>query len=151
MLYSERQIAVIKDIQYADDYLSTYDLYVTNRRLAVIQTKFGYVGSNFVDIIEQRDEAAVKRKKELKEKFESLSLDEKIGCRYENFAVNYEEITQIKLNDKHFPWREATLKIVSKKKKAKFYPTKEQFEQLTDVLSSIGALWEKLVIHKQQS
>ena len=147
----ERQIAVTKDILYTDDYLSTYDLYVTDRRLVVIQTKFGYVGSNFVDIIEQRDEAAVKRKKELKEKFDNLDLDEKIGCRYENFAVNYEEIIQIKLNEKHFPWREATLKIVSKKKKAKFYPTKEQFEQLTDVLSSIGALWEKLVIHKQQS
>jgi hypothetical protein len=151
MRYSERQIAVIKDIQYADDYLSTYDLYVTNRRLVVIQTKFGYVGSNFVEIIEQRDEAAVKRKKELKEKFESLDLDEKISCRYENFAVNYEEIIQIKLNDQHFPWREATLKIVTKKKKAKFHPTKEQFEQLTDVLSTIGALWEKLVIHKKQS
>ena len=87
----------------------------------------------------------------MKEKFDNLDLDEKIGCRHENFAVNYEEIIQIKLNDQHFPWREATLKIVSKKKKAKFYPTKEQFEQLTDVLSSIGALWEKLVIHKQQS
>jgi len=82
MQYPERQIAVIKDILYTDDYLSTYDLYVTDRRLVVIQTKFGYVGLNLVEIIEQRDEAAVKRKKELKEKFENLSLDEKIGCRY---------------------------------------------------------------------
>jgi hypothetical protein len=148
LLNPERQITVIKDILYTDDYLSKYDLYVTDRRLVVIQTKFGYVGSNFVDIIEQRDEAAAKRKKELKEKFENLGLDEKIGCRYENFAVNYEDIIQIKLNDQHFPWREATLKIVTKKKKAKFHPTKEQFEQLTYVLSNIGALWEKLVINK---
>jgi hypothetical protein len=158
----ERQIAVIRDILCTDDYLSKYDLYITDRRLAVIKTKHFYndgtggvgwylVGSNLVDIIEQRDEAAAKRKKELKEKFENLSLDEKIGCRYENFAVNYEEIIQIKLNEQHFPWREATLKIVSKEKKAKFHPTKEQFEQLSDVLSNIGALWKKLIIHKKRS
>jgi hypothetical protein len=151
MQYPERPIAVIRDILYTDDCLSTYDLYFTHRRLVIIKTKHGYEGSNLIDIVEQRDEAAVKRKKELKEKFENLSLDEKIASRYENFALNYEEIIQIKLNDKHFPWREATLKIVSKKKKAKFHPTKEQFEQLTDVLSNIGALLEKLVIGKKQS
>ena len=151
LLKPERQIAVIKDLLYTDDYLSTYDLYVSDLRLVVIKTKHGYGGSYLVDIIEQRDQAAVKRKKELKEKFENLSLDEKISCRYESFAVNYEEIIQIKLNDQQFPLRKATLRIVSKKKKAKFHPTKEQFEQLTYVLSNIGALWKKLVINKKQS
>ena len=42
LLNPERQIAVIKDLLYTDDYLSTYDLYVTDIRLVVIKTKHGY-------------------------------------------------------------------------------------------------------------
>jgi hypothetical protein len=88
MLNPERQIAVIKDILYTDAYLSTYNLNVTDRSLVVLKTEFDYGGSNLVDIIEQRDEVAVKRKKELKENFENLRLDEKVDYFYENFAVN---------------------------------------------------------------
>jgi hypothetical protein len=160
MQVPERQIAVIRNILFTDDSLSIYDLYVTDRRLVFIKTKHFYggggplwvlVGSNLLDTIEQRDEAAVKKQKELKEQFENLGLDEKLSSRHENFAINYEKIIQIILNDPHSRWRKATLKIISKKKKAKFYPTKEQFEQLAAVLSNIGALWEMLVMHKKQT
>jgi hypothetical protein len=155
----ERQIAVINDILLTDDPLSIYDLYITDRRIIVIDSKNyfggsgigGLIGSMLTDAMEQTDEASAKKQKELKEEFESLSLDEKLKSFFKNFAINYEEANQIILNGPHSRWRKATLKINSEKKHAKFQPTKEQFEQLSTILPSIEALKEKLAICKKES
>lgn len=159
MQNSERQIAVINDILFIGDPLSKYDLYITDRRLIVIDSKNFYggggigwvlIGSVLTDTLEQGDEATAKKQKEMKEKFESLSLDEKLNSFYKNFGINYEEVSQIILNDSHSRWRKATLKIISERKHAKFQPTKEQFEQLTVILPKIEALKEKLVTNKKE-
>ena len=159
MQNSERQIAVINAILFTEDSLSIYDLYITDQRLVVIDSKDFYgggglnwvlFGSNLLDAIEQSDEATAKKQKELKEEFESLSLDEKLKSRWKNFAINYEDVIQIVLNDPHSRWRKAILKIISEKKKAKFQPTKEQCEQLTNILPNIQALWGKVIINSKK-
>ena len=159
MQNSERQIAVINDILLTDDPMSMYDLYVTDQRLVVIDSKNyfggscigGLIGSMLTDAMEQVDEAAAKKQKELREKFEGLSLDEKLKSFFKNFAINYDETKQVTLNDPHSRWRKASLKINSGKKHVKFQPTKEQFEQLTNILPNIEALKQKLTINTKES
>ncbi len=132
--------------------MSIYDLYITDRRIVVIDSKnyFGGrgIGGLIGSMLEQVDEDLVKEQKERKEKFESLNLDDKLKSFFKNFAINYDETSSITLNDPHSRWRKVTLKINSRNKQAKFHPTKGQFEQLANILPNIEALKEKLFMKK---
>jgi hypothetical protein len=61
-----------------------------------------------------------------------------------SFAIVYGRIEKIRLHYPNSRWRSPTLEITSGKVQTKFLPKREQFEQLSSVLPSIGAFKGKL-------
>ena len=150
---SERQLGVIKDILLPLDITTQYDVYFTDKRIAIVcmghSKHFDYgpsAGRSFlfgigpevpINANEER-----KNKQLIEEKINSLPLDEKLKFSKKSCFYTNEEIEEVKL----ISGKKPRFVILSEDCVSKFSPTQEQFKQLTDLLSTIEILRSKTSI-----
>jgi ribosomal protein L40E len=150
---SEFQFGVIKDILLPLDIPTRYDVYFTNKRVAIVcmghskrvdygatQSRsflYGLAPEPLINADEQ-----IKNKQIIEEKINSLSLDEKLKLSKKSCFYTYEEIEEVKLISGKRP----KFVILSEECVSKFSPTQEQFKQLTDLLPTIEILRSKTSI-----
>ena len=150
---SERQLGVIKDILLPLDITTQYDVYFTDKRIAIVcmghskHVDYGpSAGRSFLFGI--GPEVPINAKEErrnkqlIEEKINSLPLDEKLKLSKKSCCYTYEEIEEVKLISGKRP----KFAILSQECVSKFSPTQEQFKQLTDLLPTIEMLRGKTSI-----
>ena len=150
---SERQLGVIKDILLPLDITTQYDVYFTDKRIAIVC--MGH--SKHVDYGPSADrsflfgigpEVPINAKEErrnkqlMEEKINSLPLEVKLKLSKKSCFYTYEEIEEVKLISGKRP----KFVILSQECVSKFSPTQEQFKQLTDLLPTIEMLRGKTSI-----
>jgi ribosomal protein L40E len=150
---SERQLGVIKDILLPLDIPTRYDVYFTDKRIAIVcmghssrfdsgalerrSYLFGVAPEALINAEEQR-----KNRQMMEEKINSLPLDEKLRLSKKSCFYTYEEIEEVKL----ISGKKPKFIILSKECVSKFSPNEEQFKQLTDLLPTIEMLKGKTSI-----
>ena len=146
----ERQLGVIRDILLPLDMPTRYDLYFTDKRIAIV-----CMGHSHADNEDSRYPSSLfgiaptampssndKRanKQTMEEQINALPLDEKLRLSKKSCFYTYEEIEEVKLVSGKKP----KFVILSKECVSKFSPTAEQFKQLTDLLPAIEMLKSKI-------
>ena len=150
MADSERQLGVIKDILLPLDKPTRYDVYFTDKRIAIVcmghssrvdsgtlQSRsflFGLAPEAVTNTDEQR-----KNKQIIEEKINNLPLDEKLKLSKKSCFYTYEEIEEVKL----ISGKKPKFVILSEECVSKFSPNAEQFKQLTNLLPTIEMLKSK--------
>ena len=150
---SERQLGVIKDILLPLDITTRYDVYFTDKRIAIVcmghskHVDYGpSAGRSFlfgigpevpINANEER-----KNKQLMEEKINSLPLDVKLKLSKKSCFYTHEEIEEVKL----ISGKKPKFVILSEECVSKFSPTQEQFKQLTDLLPTIEILRSKTSI-----
>ncbi len=147
-------LGLVTDIVLPIDVHTRYDLYFTDKRVAIIsmgstdRIDYGKLGRRALisaavgvapAIFMYADEVRTNKPIEEKE-VEGLTLDELLKLRKKSCYYTYEEIEQVRLisGEKSKFW------ILSKECESKFLTTEEQFEQLTVLLPTIEMLKSKL-------
>jgi hypothetical protein len=153
MLDSEQQLGVIKDILLPLDITTQYDVYFTDKRIAIVcmgrskNVDYGpSAGRSFlfgigpeVPINANKER---KNKQIMEEKINSLPLDVKLKLSKKSCFYTHEEIEEVKLISGKRP----KFVILSQECVSKFSPTQEQFKQLIDLLPTIEILRGKTSI-----
>jgi ribosomal protein L40E len=150
---SERQLGVIKDILLPLDITTQYDVYFTDKRIAIVcmghnkHVDYGPTASRSflfgigpevpINANEER-----KNKQLMEEKINSLPLDVKLKLSKKSCFYTHEEIEEVKL----ISGKKPKFVILSEDCVSKFSPTQEQFKQLTDLLPTIEVLRSKTSI-----
>lgn len=143
---SERQIGLIKDILLPVDLPTRYDVYFTDKRIAIVcmgtsnrfdgvsesrSFLFGVAPEAPNNIYEER-----RNRQTIEEEINQLSINEKLKLSKKSCFYAYQEIEEIKL----ISGKKLKFAILSKECISKFAPNIEQFKQLTDLLINIEAL-----------
>jgi ribosomal protein L40E len=155
MSNQEKQIVVIQDIVLPADYNSRYDLYVTDRRIAIVCMglidRYGYDSFNLykypssaaavtppLTYVDERDAKLKKMEEELgKVQLDDLLKLSKKSCEYTN-----EEIEALKLG-----WgKNPKFIIQSEDCESRLSPNQEQFTQLIKTFTSVESLSKKLKV-----
>jgi hypothetical protein len=149
----ERQMGIIEDLPLPLDITTSYDVYFTDKRIAIVcmgrssrydsglterrSYLFGVAPEALTNPEEQR-----KNRQMIEEQIKELPLDEKIKLSKKSCFYTYDEIEEVKLvsGKKH------KFVILSKECISKFAPDEEQFKQLFDLLPTIDMLKDKLSI-----
>jgi hypothetical protein len=147
----EQQIGVIVDLVLPLDIATRYDIYFTDKRIAIVcmgkadrdnnestesrSLFFGLTPAVPVNIDRRKN-------KQIEEQINQLTLDEKINLSKKSCFYTYEEIEQIKL----ISGKKAKFTILSNECVSKFSPNEEQIKQLTNLLPTIDMLKNKLSI-----
>jgi len=152
---SEKQLGIIKDIMLPLDINTRYDVYFTDKRIAivcmgranrfesdksaqssVIPSAFGVppVTSSYIEKTEN--------KLEIDQEIKNLSIDDLLKLSKKSCFYTYDEIEEVKLILGHKP----KFIIQSKDCESKFVPDEEQFKQLTEIMPSIETLRSKFSI-----
>ena len=149
---SERQLGVIKDILLPLDAPTRYDVYFTDKRIAIVcmghNTRFDEVSAPRSFLFGIAPEALInpddkrKNKQTIENEINSLPLDEKLKLSKKSCFYTYEEIEEVKL----VPGKKPKFVILSKECVSKFAPNEEQFRHLIDLLPTIEVLKDKLSI-----
>jgi Double zinc ribbon len=153
MLNLERQLGTIVDLLLPLDKATRYDVYFTDKRIAIIcmghsnrfdsgvsQSRsylFGIAPEALTSVDDQR-----KNRQIMEEKIKELSFDEKIKLSKKSCFYTYDEIEKVKLISE----KKLKFTILSKECITKFSPNEEQFKQLTALLPNIEMLKKKLSI-----
>jgi len=136
------------------------DLYITDKRIVVIDLghgrtdlgAFGLLGGLVSSALDKSNESRIK------EWMKSHTLDEVVESNPLSIRIYYDDILQIKLQDSKSWWKNHKLEVMffnthhykgEKPKKPttfKYNLSKEQFEQLYDILPKIDGLNGKLTI-----
>ncbi len=150
---SERQIGIIVDLFLPLDIATRYDVYFTDKRIAIVcmghssrfdsgvsqrrSYLFGVAPEALTNADEQR-----KNRQMMEAQIKELPLDEKIRLSKKSCFYTYDEIEEVKLvsGKKH------KFVILSKDCVSKFSPDDKQFEQLTNLLPTIEMLKNKLSV-----
>ena len=147
----ERQLGVVKDILLPLDLPTRYDLYFTDKRIAIVcmghssRIDSGVTPNrSFLFGIAPEALPSDQRKdnQTIEEKINSLPLDEKLKLSKKSCFYTYQEIEEIKLVSGKKP----KFVILSKECVSKFSPNEAQFKQLTDLLPNIEMLKSKISI-----
>src|SRR5271157_365775 len=148
MQNSERQIALIKNVEIRLWLKTNYDLYLTDRRMVLVHkvynwgkgrgTGAGAIGTVIEAAAQKAMESKTKRKEE---EMSRLTLDELLAKDEKSFDMVYEDIEKIKLR---IIMGDRRLDVTSQKKQKEIKLTKEQYEQLSTILPDISALKGKL-------
>ncbi len=149
----ERQLGVLKDILLPLDVPTRYDVYLTDKRIAIVcmghskrfdsgvsprrSFLFGIAPEASINSDEQ-----IKNKQTIEEEINSLPLDEKLKLSKKSCFYTYEEIEEIKL----ILGKKPKFVILSKECISKFSPNQEQFMQLASLLPTIEKLKGKTSI-----
>jgi hypothetical protein len=150
---SERQLGTIIDLLLPLDITSRYDVYFTEKRIAIVcmghsnrfdsgvsQSRsylFGIAPEALTSPDEQR-----KNRQMMEAQIKELPLDEKLKLSKKSCFYTYDEIEEVKLVSE----KKLKFIILSKECVSKFSPNEMQFKQLTDLLPAIEMLKNKLSI-----
>lgn len=150
MSSTERQLAIMKDVVLPLDIATRYDLYFTDKRIAIVSMAhldreqqpgynplFGIAPTAPTYENQQRINKVI-----LEEEINNLTLDEKLKLSKKSCFYTYDEIEKVKLISGTKP----RFVILSKEYESKFSPNQEQFKQLSDLLPTIEVLRNKLSI-----
>jgi len=152
---SEQKLAIIKDIVLPIDISTRYDVYFTDKRIAIVC--MGRANRSDLEEVEQpylmsqvlggpppaSTEGDYKTKRQqIEEEVNAMSLDEVLKVSKKSCFYTYDEIEKIKL----IPARKPKFTILSKECISKFSPNPEQFSQLSVLLPKIEMLKDKLLI-----
>jgi ribosomal protein L40E len=150
---SEHQLNVIKDILLPLDKSTRYDLYFTDKRIAIVcmgrsnRVEPGDLGSPSVLFgiapasLPYENDKRVNRQT-IENKIDDLPLDEKLKLSKKSCFYTHEEIEEVKL----ISGKKPKLVILSKDCVSKFSPNAGQFKQLFDLLPTIKMLESKVSI-----
>lgn len=143
---SERQIGLIKDILLPVDLPTRYDVYFTDKRIAIVcmgpSNRFDGVSESRSFLFGVAPEApnnvyeGKRNRQTIVEEINQLSINEKLKLSKKSCFYAYDEIEEIKL----ISGKKPKFIILSKECISKFAPNMEQFKQLTDLLLNIEAL-----------
>jgi ribosomal protein L40E len=143
---SENQIGVIKDILLPVDLSTRYDVYFTDKRIAIVcmgpSNRFEEVSESRSFLFGVAPEAPTNvheeksKRQTVEEEINQLPINEKLKLSKKSCFYTYEEIEEIKL----ISGKKPKFAILSKECISKFAPNVEQFNQLVDLLPIIEAL-----------
>jgi hypothetical protein len=152
MAEDERQLGVIKDILFPDDPSTRYDVYFTDKRVAIVcmgpSKRYDEVSSGRSFLFGVAPEAPANAAQErvnrqtIEQEINQLTINEKLKLSKKSCYYTYQEIEEIKLIMSKKP----RFAILSKDCISKFYPTTQQFGQLANLLPTIDKLKEKTTI-----
>ena len=150
---SERQLEVIKDIPLPLDKSTRYDLYFTDKRIAIVcmghsnRVEPGDLGAPSVlfgiapAVLPNENDKRVNRQI-IENKIEDLPLDEKLKLSKKSCFYTHEEIEEVKL----ISGKKPKFVILSNDCVSKFSLNAGQFEQIVDLLPTIKMLEGKISI-----
>jgi ribosomal protein L40E len=150
---SERQLGVIKDILLPLDIETRYDLYFTDKRIAIVcmghssRAEHGASGHPSVlfgiapEALPNTDDEKID-KQAIEEEINGLTLDKKLKLSKKSCFYTYEEIEEVKLILEKKP----KFMILSADCVSKFSPNAEQFKLLADLLPTVEMLKNKTMI-----
>jgi ribosomal protein L40E len=156
MSSSEQKIAVIKDVVLPIDVSTRYDVYFTDKRIAIVcmgradrpdlqEVRRPYLMSQVLGgpppASIGKDSKTESRK--IEQEINSLSLDEVLKISKKSCFYTYDEVEKVKL----IPGRKPKFIIFSKECISKFSLDSEQFTQLSVLLLKIEMLKDKLLIY----
>ena len=152
MSASEKQLGIIKDICVSRDSQARYDLYFTDKRIGIVYlgtkggTYYGTGGLVGALIAEGVNVTAKKiaenQLKKKEEKMTNLTLDKLLPLNKKSCFYTYDEVEEIKL----VSGKKLNFMILSEECESEFSPTKEQFEELSNLLPTIEVLKKKLTL-----
>ena len=155
MSSSEKELGVVKDIVLPLDINTRYDVYFTDKRIAivcmgranrfesdesaeasVIPSPFGVppVTSSYIEKIENTQA--------IDQEIKNLSVDDLLKISKKSCFYTYDEVEELKMILGHKP----KFIILSKDCESKFSPDEEQIKQLTEILHSIEPIGKKFSI-----
>jgi ribosomal protein L40E len=148
-------LGIVKDIILPADINTRYDVYFTNKRIAIVcmgkanrfesealgqgsfmPSAFGVppVTSSYIEKTENRQT--------IDEEVKNWSIDDLLKLSKKSCFYTHDEIEEVKLVLGH----KAKFILLSKECESKFSPDKEQFKQLIEILPTIKALKDKIMI-----
>jgi ribosomal protein L40E len=149
---SERQIGLIKDILLPVDPSTRYDIYFTDKRIAIVcmghSNRFDGVSESRSFLFGVAPEAPTNSYDERKNlqtteaEINQLPIAEKLKLSKKSCFYTYQEIEEVKL----ISGKKPKFAILSEECISKFAPNEEQFKQLADLLPTIEALEGKTSI-----
>ncbi len=152
MASAEKQIGIIRDVILPVDINSRYDLYFTDKRIAIVclgkSSRFeshediSVVTSAFGVPPPLQSGGEEKPKGSIDEEIKDWRLDDLLRLSNKSCYYTYGEIEAVRL----MAGRKSKFTILSPDFESKFAPTEEQFKQLTELLPKIDALKSKLFI-----
>lgn len=156
MSSSEQKIAIIKDVVLPIDVSTRYDVYFTDKRIAIVcmgradrpdlqEVRRPYLMSQVLGgpppASTGKDSKTENQK--IEQEINSLALDEVLKISKKSCFYTYDEIEKVKL----IPARKPKFIILSKECISKFSPDSDQFTQLSVLLPKIEMLKDKLLIY----
>ena len=149
---SERQIGVITDILLPVDPQTRYDIYFTDKRIAIVcmgpSNRFDGVSESRSFLFGVAPEAPTnayeerKNRQTIEAEINQLPINEKLKLSKKSCFYTYQEIEEVKL----ISGKKQKFAILSEECISKFAPNLEQFNQLADLLPTIEALKGKTSI-----
>jgi hypothetical protein len=148
----ERQLETVKDIVLPLDAATQYDLYFTDKRIAIVcmgrSDRVDYVNPGYnplMGIAPSTSTSSYQKRINrviLEDEVSNLSLDQKLKLSKKSCFYTYDEVEEVKL----VLGKKPKFVILSRECESKFSPNQEQFKQLSDLLPTIEALKDKLVV-----
>jgi len=155
MSSSEKLLEIVKDVVLPVDIRTRYDVYFTDKRVAIVcmgkadrfesetlqplsvmPSVFG-VPPPMSSYVEKTHDS-----QSIDEKIKNLSLDDILKLSRKSCFYTNDEVEKVKLICGHSP----KFIILSKECESKFSPDDEQFKQISDILTTIEPLRNKLWI-----
>lgn len=152
MSSSEKRLGIIKDVILPLDIDSRYDLYFTDRRVAIVFMGGANRSANGMlrsfpaastavtpplTYVENRSEV-----EKVEEELSCMSINDILKLSKKSCYYTYEEIEELRL-----VWgKKPKFAILSQDSESKFAPDTAQFKQLIDLLSTIEPLSSKLEV-----
>jgi hypothetical protein len=161
MANSEEIFGIIYDILLPLDIQTRYDLYFTDKRIAIVcmgstnRIDYKKLGRRSLisatvgfapTVLMYADEMRT-NKKVNEEEIDNLSVDEILKLSKKSCFYTYDEIEKVKL----VSTREPKFLILSEEDESVFSPTEEQFKKLNDLLPTIDKLKDKLILPNLRS
>ncbi len=151
----ESQIAIVKDVFLPLDVKSRYDLYFTDRRIAIVcMGRAKRFESETLDSVSLMPSAfgvpppagscveKTPSSQSVEEEIRNWSLDDILRLSKKSCYYTYDEIEELKLVLGHKP----KFEILSEECESKFSPSPEQLKALIDLLPNIEPLRSKLSV-----
>jgi hypothetical protein len=152
---SEKQLGIIRDIILPLDINTRYDVYFTDKRIAIIcmgranrfesdkSAEVSVIPSPFgVPPITSSYIEKTENKQSIDQEIKNLSIDELLKLSKKSCFYSYDEIEEVRLILGSKP----KFIILSKECESKFFPDDEQFKRLSEILPSIETLRNKFSI-----
>jgi hypothetical protein len=154
MTNTEKQLAIIQDVLLEQDHKNRYDIYLTDKRIAIvclgkmsresdsygslsaIPAAFGMPAPTESNIRPKQDMA------EIEAEINRMPLDDLLRLSKKSCYYTYEEIEELRL----VLGRRPVFRILSEDCESKFRPDPQQAMALLDLLTSDEVLREKLAV-----